>query len=183
MPCALSRMLSCYRIESTMADQCQSTIVQSFASDLDSMFGLSSAPTGPPVEQLEQTVEEKYVSGKTFVALIQSNCETQEANRHLSRRRTPKTRSPAPRNRTATRTSLPLTRQLSATANTKYWRTEELPRQASIERSIRKDSTSTESYTDSHTTSSKQTAKYERRHGNIDGGHAGRHARGTHTAV
>ena len=63
--CALSRMITCSRTQTAMADERQSTIVQSFASDLDSMFGLSSASIGAPVEQLEQTVEEKYVSGKT----------------------------------------------------------------------------------------------------------------------
>jgi hypothetical protein len=36
------------------AHPCNSTLVQSFSADLDSMFGL-----GGPVGELEQTVEEK----------------------------------------------------------------------------------------------------------------------------
>lgn len=44
-----------------MADDGQSTIVQSFSADLDSMFGLGSGEPSVGVDHLEQTVEEKYV--------------------------------------------------------------------------------------------------------------------------
>ncbi|KAK4548037.1 hypothetical protein LTR36_010757 [Oleoguttula mirabilis] len=52
-----------FRPNGPIADESQSTIVQSFATDLDSMFGLSSgavpASSDQGVGQLEQNVEEK----------------------------------------------------------------------------------------------------------------------------
>lgn len=47
-----------------------STVAQSFAADLDSMFGLGMGHSGGGLDTLSQTVEEKYETPKTAYMVI-----------------------------------------------------------------------------------------------------------------